>query len=189
MSAGGVPVHDVVVQQREVVDQLHGGRRLHGGRVLTAERSRGGEYQGRADRLARVARRRGAVRVLPAEVVERDPAHGSRQRVDGSAERGVDGRPGVLQDARRLLSVHRAGRDLPVHGPPVRGTAVRGPAFRGLADAAPPVQGLGRTPPRPRCSRLIGREHGGGRREGHRQRPISTFSRMPRASGTRTAAE
>ena len=70
-----VAVHDVVVQQREVVDQLDGHRGVeHGGLVARgADRARAEHGQGRAQRLAAGAVRiRAAVGVLPAEVVAGD---------------------------------------------------------------------------------------------------------------------
>lgn len=83
--AGGVPVHHVVVQQREVVHQLHRGGGPYGDGLAPAERGDGGEDQRGTYRLARLPRDRGTVRVLPAEVVARDPAHRTGQRPDGPA--------------------------------------------------------------------------------------------------------
>lgn len=183
---GGVPVHHVVVQQREVVDQFHrrGGPQRARPCPLAAECGGGGEDEGGADRLARVARRRCAVRVLPPEVVERDPAHRAGQRVDRRAQSGVDGRPDPLQDHRRLVPVGRLRpfrmlfrlRPELGHGVPL------GESADGDACAA-----TGRV--RPGCTRPSGRGHRVQLLKRHLQRPISTFSRTPRASGTRTAAE
>lgn len=142
VSSGGVPVHHVVVQQSEVVDQLHRGGRPYGRRVLPAERLHRGEHERGPDGLARVPRRRGAVRLLPAEVVQRDPAHRTRQRVDGPAQFGVDPRPRPLQDDRGLLRVGRVRGALPFQGSPAVTSPVRD------AGRTPPVGNSGRTLPR-----------------------------------------
>jgi hypothetical protein len=77
VSAGAVAVHDVVVQEGEVVDQLHGAGRVHDLRLLALRSGRlGAEHgQGRAQRLA------GAGRVVPAEVVAGDRAQRRMQAV------------------------------------------------------------------------------------------------------------
>src|SRR5690606_5729168 len=99
VTAGGVTVHHVVVQQREVVDQFHRRRGPDGGRPRTgAAEGRGpGEHQCGTDRLAGTAGGRSAVRVLPAEVVARDAAHRAGQGADRGPQHRVDLRPGTLQ--------------------------------------------------------------------------------------------
>jgi hypothetical protein len=78
MPPGQVAVHDVVVQQREVVHQLdrHRGRHRLAGRA--ADDRRGQQHERRADGLAAVRRHLRAMLVPPAEVVAGDPPHGRR---------------------------------------------------------------------------------------------------------------
>lgn len=90
MTAGPVLVDDVVVQQGEIVGQLHGDGRPHGVPGITPERPGGGQHERRPDRLARTAVGRASVGVLPAEVVHGDAPDGSGQRGDRRPQMGVD---------------------------------------------------------------------------------------------------
>src|SRR5690606_9359933 len=99
--ARGVAVHHVVVQQREVVHQLHrdgGGQRRAGG---AADRLRGQQHQGGAERLPAVPGGGAPFGVAPAEVVSGDAVHRVGQPGRGLAQRGLDQVAGVRQDLGR----------------------------------------------------------------------------------------
>ncbi len=97
-----VAVHQVVVQQREVVDELDGDR-AGDADLGRGSRSLGGEQrEGGADGLAAVAVRRVALGVDPAEVVRGDGVHGRREPVDRGAEHGGRQRAAALQEGERV---------------------------------------------------------------------------------------
>src|SRR5829696_5478968 len=80
-----VTIHDVVVEQREVVDQLHRDRTVHRRLRRASDGAGGGERERRANRLPAA----GAV-VVPAEVVDGDRPEVGLERVHGRAQRGPD---------------------------------------------------------------------------------------------------
>ncbi len=93
-----VAVHQVVVQQREVVDQFDGDRAGHTGARCRAG-DLGGQHRERgAHRLAPVAVRGPALRVGPAEVVGGHRVHGRGQTVDGRAQHRHGQGPAALQE-------------------------------------------------------------------------------------------
>lgn len=125
---GHVLVDDVVVEQGEVVRELHRGRGLHSPGLLRAQRAGRREDESRPDGLARVLRGRGAVGVLPAEVVHRDPPHGAGQGLDGRAQLGIDSGPRPVQEPHGPLTVGDGIRAGHGHGHFLR--ILRGDAVR-----------------------------------------------------------
>lgn len=93
-----VTVHQVVVQQGEVVDQLDGDRAGHAG-FRGGAGDLGGQYgEGGAHGLASVAVRGPPLGVDPAEVVGGDRVHGRRQAVDGRPQYRRGQGPAALQE-------------------------------------------------------------------------------------------
>lgn len=93
-----VAVHQVVVQQREVVDQFDGDRAGHAGLRGGAGDLGGQHGEGGAYGLAAVAVRGPALGVDPAEVVGGDRVHGRRQAVDGRPQYRRGQGPAALQE-------------------------------------------------------------------------------------------
>lgn len=101
-----VAVHQVVVQQREVVHELDrdGAGDADLGR---GTRGLGGEQRERRTHgLAAVAVRHVALGVDPAEVVGGDGVHGRREPVDGGAERGGREGTAAFQERDRVRLLH-----------------------------------------------------------------------------------
>lgn len=86
MAALLVAVHQVVVQQREVVHEFDGDGAGDAGLGRRARGFRGQQGERGAHGLAAVAVGRPALGVDPAEVVRRDGVHGRRQPVHGSSQ-------------------------------------------------------------------------------------------------------
>lgn len=169
VAPGGVLVDDVVVEEGEVVREFDRDGRPHRRVRVPSQRTGGGQDERRSDGLARLPGRGRTVGVLPAEVVHGDPADRPGQRLDGRPEVRVHGVTGVFQERGGLVPLHRGIRTDHGHGHSFlapRGAVVAASACRGPGGVARPGPG-----------------------ERHRQRLTSTFSRTPRASGTRTAAE
>ncbi len=93
-----VAVHQVVVQQREVVDQLHGDGAGDAGLGLGAGDLRGEHREGGAYGLAAVPVRGVALGVDPAEVVGGNRVHGRCQAVDGRPQYRCGKGPAALQE-------------------------------------------------------------------------------------------
>lgn len=90
-----IAVHDVIVEQREVVRELHGDRRGHRRSQRRSDGRGAFERQGCPQELATLAVSRLAVRVPPTEVIARDPA----QRLVQPRDSGLEAR---FDDALRL---------------------------------------------------------------------------------------
>ena len=108
MPALDIAVHDVVVQQREVVHEFDGDRRRHAITGVAATRFGRQHGEGRPDRFApdAVAHDRLTVGVEPAQVVGRDLAHVlAVEPVDGGSESGDDEGARAGQNRRRLDGV------------------------------------------------------------------------------------
>ncbi len=85
MTALGVAVHEVVVQQGEVVDELDRDRAGQPDLDRGTGRLRGQQCQCRTYQLAAAARQRRALRVGPAAVVGDHPAQPGMEPVDSGA--------------------------------------------------------------------------------------------------------
>ena len=105
MPALDIAIHDVVVQQREVVDQLDRDRGRNAVSRAAAARL-GGQYgQRRSDGFAAdaVSGDRLTVCVEPPEVVRGDPAHVvAVEAIDGGPQRGKNKGTGAAEDRGRL---------------------------------------------------------------------------------------
>ena len=98
MPAFGVVVHDVVVNQREVVDQLHRHRPGERHRGRSAHRLGRQDGQGGPDPFTVTPRRQGLpVGVNPAEVVAGRGGQPGRKPVDGRPQSRLDQGAGPLQ--------------------------------------------------------------------------------------------
>jgi hypothetical protein len=108
MPAFDVAIHDVVVEQGEVVDELDCDRRRNAISGAAAA-GLGGKYrQRRSDRFAAdaVSGGRLALGVEPPEVVGGDPAHVvTVESIDGGPKRWEDKRAGAAEDCGRLDAV------------------------------------------------------------------------------------
>jgi hypothetical protein len=133
--AGLVAVHDVVVQQREVVHQFDGRGGRHGAVGDAADGRRRQQHQRRSQGFARPRVGGFAESVEPAHVVSGDAAHRAGQRVDRGPQGGLDrlpapgqefGRGAGLGDGRHrptsTLSCARSGSEPPF----IRSKACRG---------------------------------------------------------------
>lgn len=101
-----VAVHQVVVQQREVVHQFNGDRTRHAHLGGGAGGLRGQDGERGAYGLAAVAVRGIALGVDPAEVVGGDGVHGRCEPVDGRLQHRCGQGPAALQERGH---VHRVG--------------------------------------------------------------------------------
>lgn len=97
VSALLVAVHQVVVQQREVVHEFDGHRAGDAGLGRSARRLGGQQGERRADGLAAVAVGGLALGVDPAEVVGGDGVHGRCEPVNGGPEHRSGQGPSALQ--------------------------------------------------------------------------------------------
>ncbi|OLT44227.1 hypothetical protein BJF85_20390 [Saccharomonospora sp. CUA-673] len=98
MPTGRVAVHDIVVQQREVVHEFDRDRRGQSGVRTAADRAGGEQCERGPQRLATVGVLRPAVTIPPAEVVTRDGPDRRGQRVHRVPQFRCDAGPTAFEN-------------------------------------------------------------------------------------------
>ena len=172
-----VAVHQVVVQQREVVHQLHGDRAGHADLGRGAGRLRGEQRERGAHGLAAVAVGGVALGVDPAEVVGGDGVHGRGEPVHGRAQHRRGQRAAALQQRGHATRSSTAG--------------VAGGTVHGLSSCCCPVvrclpPPLGVTPPPRRRGAVAAGGRGRRARLGRRAARCARRSPWSRASRWRS---